>query len=530
MYESIIRLLGSVFDNRKLYGNSHKVTIQSLENAFESVSQLLSNENELVFTVTPDELHINHKVVETKNTLMLAVVDMFRGHEISTMTMLKDLSPDEFLRLVDLIAQAPEEVAASGGIASLLNDDKFPHIGLRKVTYVELAEEEVVIKKEDAAGDFDHNERDALIMEYLTGPSDELSSLQDSAIADGVQELIDNPAELGKIIVRSAASSSDIDIKSDSPLSDNAVKDFIGCIVESLNKTFDILKKDKSARSQKGKKNLSKSLKILEDDLENVIKDRISPIDDKSLNPIYSAVEAMTDELEIDALATEYLRKRKLIEASEKHLLKYIERHDQSYDDDLKSKLIEGGLTPHSWEMLMIASGKSKSIGEKWVRNTKLPEFKKLQDKLVQLSRIFCNVDPDHATTPDQLQKVISQVEEHLEKLIKNTERRIKVILNRIIADESSPKSRETESSKKLTRHQLLELIAEIVQELYQPLSVVQCVLQSTLSQKVDMKSAEQREFLELANRSAERLTALISELYTVVGNPATLSPTKQQM
>ena len=528
MYESIIRSLGSVFDNRKLYGVSHKVTVRSLENAFEAFSQFLSKEHELIFTVSPDDLHINHQIVEAKNALMLGVVDMFRTHEISTMTILKDLSPDEFLRLVDLIAQEPEAVAVSGGIASLLNNDDFPHIGSRNVKYVELSEEEVVVRKDDVAVGSDHNESDALVMDYLTGESDGLLYSPGSAVVDGFQELIDKPAELGKIIVQSAASSSDVDIVSDKSLSANAVKDLIDGIVESLNKTFDILKNDKSNHSQKGKKRLSKYLKILEGDLEKFIKDTISTIEDKNLNPICCAVDAMTDELEIDALATEYLRKRKLIEVSENHLIKYIEHHDHNNDDELKSKLLEGGLSPHSWEMLMVASGKSKSIGEKWIQNTKLPEFKPLQDKLIQLSRIFCNVDPEHATTPEQLQKVISQVEEHLEKLIKNTERRIRVILKRIIADENSSESRETESSKKLTRHQLLELIAEIVQELYQPLSVVQCVLQSTLSKRSDMNSAEQIEFLELANRSAQRLTALISELYTVVGNPSTLSPAKQ--
>lgn len=530
MYENVIRSLGSVFDNRKLYGEAHKVTVQSLENAFTIITETLSSDNIITFIVNPEEFSINNKVVATKNPLMLAFVERLRGHEISTLTISEYLSPDEFLRFIDLLSQTPEMLASSGGITGCLNSESFTHISSRKVTYVEIADEEIVVNKNEVGSGSGSkiDEYEATVLEYLGVSPEEPIATAGPAVEAGMQVLIGNPSEMGEIIVKSAGLSMNVELPPESPLPPGTIKDLIDRIVECLERAFEVLKEDKSARSQTGKNKLSKSLKSLEKDLEKFIKEAVTPVEDDDLNPIYSAIDAMTDELEIDALAAEYLRKRKLIEKSEKRLLKYMKNSsEENIDEGLKNKLIDGGLSKQSWDMLLMASGKKQSKSEKWVRNTELPEYEQLQEKLRQLSRVFCNINPDNAATPEQLQEIINQVEAHLEKLIKNTERRIKIILNKIIADEKNSDSRETESSKRLTRRQLLELIAEIVQELYQPLSVVQCVLQSTLSSKVDFESKKTREFLELADRSAQRLNFLINELYTVVGNPTSLTPNR---
>ena len=525
MYEDMVRSLGTIFDNRKLYGAAHKVTIQSLEQSFEMLTSALAAENELLLTVTPDEFNINHKAVETKNSLIAQFADMLRAHELSTLTISKDMSADEFLQFIDLVSQDPKNITAAGGLTEQLQAEAFSHIASRKVVYVEVSDDDIVVKKTELGGGSSRADIEETVMEYLGVPTEEKPQPANESVACGMLELMSAPMELGEIIVQSAGVSLNIDIPGSSPLPEDVISTLIERIVQCLERAFEVLKNDPSARSQKGKKELTKSLKTLEKDLESVITQAVTPIEEGDLNPIYSAIDAMTDELEIDALAAEYLRKRRLIESSEKRLLKYMERQQDDIDgSELKNKLIDGGLPEHSWEMLVAASGRADVPAEKPL-SLENPEFKQLQDKLVKLTKVFCNMDSDHDTTPEQLQEIIHQVEEQLEKLIERTERRIKHILDSIIADENSSEARETESSKKLTRRQLLELIAEIVQELYQPLSVIQCVVQTMLTKKINLDAPEQREFMELANRSAQRMTSLIGELYTVVGTPSSLTP-----
>ena len=149
MYENIVRSLGAVFDNRSLYGAAHKVTIQSLEQAYELLTQTLGTEDSLLLAVNPDEFLINRQVVETRNPLMQRFVDILRAHEISTLTLSKEMTADEFVALVDLVAQDPETLASSGGASTALQEATFSHIESRKVTYVEITDDETVIKKDE---------------------------------------------------------------------------------------------------------------------------------------------------------------------------------------------------------------------------------------------------------------------------------------------------------------------------------------------------------------------------------------------
>jgi len=523
MYENFVRTLGAVFDNRRLYGDSHKVAVNSMEQAFEMMVDLLNSTESLVLAVTPDEFSINNSPVELKNVLVQQFVDLLRQHEVSTLTISRGISADEFLQLVALVSKKPAEL--NGGLEQTLQSDFFEHVVSHKVVYVEVSEDDVVVKKLEMEANRQAAEES--IMEYLGVKDGDSAAGADAAelVRDGLNELLSSPAELGEIIVKSAGISLNINMPPDSPLPDKTLRELIARIVESLEKAFQVLKENPAARTQKGKKKLKKSLESLGKDIEVVIGGALQQVESEQISPIHSAIDAMTDELEIDALAAEYLRKRRLIESSEKRLLKYLARQGSAVDDcELKAKLIDGGFSESGWKLLVSASGAGPGISERMTLNN--PEFRQLQKKLVELTKIIKTAGSDNLATPEDLESIISQVEEQLEVLIKRTEERIRHIMEDINASElDDTDSRETESSRKLTRRQLLELIAEIVQELYQPLSVVQCVVQSLLVQKNSIGDVQNRELLELADRSAHRMSMLIGEIYTVVGNPTSLTP-----
>ena len=534
MYENIVRSLGAVFDNRSLYGPAHKVTIQSLEQAYELLTQTLGAEDALLLAVNPDEFLINHQSVETRNPLMERFVDILRAHEISTLTLSRNMTADEFIALVDLIAQDPEALSTTGGAAAALQQEAFSHIESRKVTYVEITEDETVIKKEELGDGSARGKRDEAVMEYL-GVYDERAAGEPAApppdpgpaVAEGLQELMTCPPEFGELLIQTIGAGLDIDTAADTPQATPSAtaKLLIDRVVKCLERAFSVLKDDPSARSQKGKKALIKSLKNLEKDLDSVIREAISPVDDETMAPISSAIDAMTDELAIDALASEYLRKRKLIENSEKRVLRYMARRGEEIDEsELKAKLIEGGLPEENWDMLMLSSGIKPVPDATDALAEGIPGFKHLKEMLGQLVDGFKDLDPDDEDAHARLKALIGQVEERLEQLVKNTRRRMQDLSIHVAAEESSPTVGESEARSQ-SRRELLALIAEIVQELCQPLSVIQCTIEVLLTEQIERISTTERHILDLASSSTQRLGTLIQELFSIVGHPDDLVP-----
>jgi len=533
MYENIVRSLGAVFDNRSLYGAAHKVTIQSLEQAYELLTQTLGTEDSLLLAVNPDEFLINRQVVETRNPLMQRFVDILRAHEISTLTLSKEMTADEFVALVDLVAQDPETLASSGGASTALQEATFSHIESRKVTYVEITDDETVIKKDELGDGTAPGARDEAVMEYLGVYEAEAEPAAPSPapppnVTEGIQELMTCPTEFGELLIQSIGAGLDIDTAADTPQSTPSAtaKLLIDRVVKCLERAFAVLKDDKSAKSQKGKKALIKSLKTLEQDLDKVIRESITPVEDEDLAPISSAIEAMTDELAIDALASEYLRKRKLIEDSEKRVLRYMARHGEAIDgSELKTKLIGGGLPEENWDMLMLSSGVKPIPDATDVLAEGIPGFKHLKEMLGQLVDFFTDLDPKDEESHTRLRELISQVEQRLEQIVENTRRRMEDLSGHVAAEEPELVVGEPDAARRQSRRELLALIAEIVQELCQPLSGIQCTIEVLLTEQIETISITERHILELACSSTARLGALIQELFSIVGHPDDLVP-----
>jgi hypothetical protein len=525
MYENVMRSIGAVLDNRSLYGPTHKVTVQSLEQAYDQLTQVLASEDALLFAITPDELHINNQLVDIHIPIIQHCVNRLREHELSTLTFNRNLSADEFVAFIDLVATDPEVMANKGGIAAKLHgDSRFTHIDIRKISYVEVAEDEVVVNKDQLSEKGGNKTRDAALMEYL-GVYDDTDQKPTEDVTAGLREIMDTPAELGKVIMTSVGTSMDIELPDDNPLPPEMTKELVDRIVRCLERAFNALKDDRSTRTQKGKKALIKALQALEGELDTAVNDALSPLDETALAPIGAAIEEMTDELAIDALASEYLRKRKLIQNSEDRLLRYMSRHSESIEEsELKNKLIEGGLTKRSWESLIVTSGvkSSEQIGSEIA--SEIPGFERLKTMLGQLSDCFRTIDPNNIKAREELEHLIAEVETQLEKLVAHARSQIEHLSGHLAENEGETEKEKTEEHRRHHK-KTLEMIAEILQELCQPLSVVQCTIDVLLGEQIDTITDEQRHVIELAAKSANRLNVLIFELHDIIGNPSHLDP-----
>ena len=76
-----------------------------------------------------------------------------------------------------------------------------------------------------------------------------------------------------------------------------------------------------------------------------------------------------------------------------------------------------------------------------------------------------------------------------------------------------------------MSRKRILQILAEIVQELGQPLSVIKCSLDMLKARNLGDLSQVQTDVVDLAGESTERMQVMIKNLLHIVGLPETMTP-----
>jgi hypothetical protein len=79
-----------------------------------------------------------------------------------------------------------------------------------------------------------------------------------------------------------------------------------------------------------------------------------------------------------------------------------------------------------------------------------------------------------------------------------------------------------------MTRGRLITILAEVVQELCQPLSAITCSIDMITSRTLGDISQPQADMLNLAYDSAGKIRTLVDNLEKIAGLPTTLSPDEE--
>jgi hypothetical protein len=300
------------------------------------------------------------------------------------------------------------------------------------------------------------------------------------------------------------------------------------------------LMKDPAAKTQKGKKEIEKELELLEERVFAKLRENqeAGEIDQSGLDLISEAVEGMMDELKIEALAAEYMKKRKAIETSESRILRFIKAKglDRIEDTELQGKLVGGGLTADEWKELVaktgIASGdEGMTIAGQNVDSAVL--LGHLANLLTQVENSAGKISGEATdqVAADRKKKditgVLKQVGSELGTIVANAEQKIENFVKDLRADAEAEASGLPDAAKKvrMSRAKLMEILAEMGQELCQPLAVINCTLGLVVSENIGPVTVEQREMLTLAINSEEKLKQLADRLMELSGVPTTLSP-----
>lgn len=195
---------------------------------------------------------------------------------------------------------------------------------------------------------------------------------------------------------------------------------------------------------------------------------------------------------------------------------------DPSRLDRLHQQLVSCGFSPGEWHSLLQEAGIAEERG---LGPSKAP----LQTLLRRVEQMAAEMDAggEHVKSTTE---ALETIEQEVDLLIRGTRQQSTTLAQRVDADRSTVAEMERQARERgvglmLTRDELLQNLAEINQELVQPLTVSSALLQLLQSGRAGVISDAQSDLLKTASVSIDRLGTLISSLQSISGLPDELCP-----
>ena len=526
--QSLLRGFALVVSNINFYGQKHNVTRKSVENAYQLLMKFFERFERVNLSLAEGTLVADGQPVEIKNPLLDGLAKQLAAIEVGGFSLVRGMTWEEFWKLMMLISTHPDKVKEMGSFSDAVTQMGLEDVQAKRVVYQRVTEEEVVVKKDDLSEAVAAAEagggRDMLssLMAYLKGESD----APPEEIAQGLNQLSADVGKLAEVIVNTA--------KTLQEQSADGGKRLGEIVAECLRKTYDGLLQDPAARTQQGKKAMAKMLAELEEQVEAKLKETPETAAEADAAIIKETLEEMTTELAVDSLASEYMKKRKGIETAETKILKFLKKSgldEHGITEELKQKLLESGLTPDGWQELLTKSVTAAASATRRARESGGDEAKVLNDMLAHVGELLdpSRLGPDGQLPAEELAKTVEQVSQQVLTVTAGTEQKMAALEQKIVEFMQPPPAGLSAAARARrdaeARKALFAMLAEIVQELCQPLSVVSSTVDMLRGGYLGAVTQTQVEMLALASSSAERIKHLVDKLTEIAGFPAGTKP-----
>lgn len=517
--DALVRELGIIFSNAALYGPTHQVTLNAFKACLDQLQKQLQKEPDILFALTDEHLTVDGHPIESKGPGQSVLTQQMSRLGINGLSLMRGLTLEEFACCVEALSAKADKIMAQGGLAQVLERQSVTHIRVKQMSFKVVTEDEVVVAK------------DRVGTGGATGTDESITSFLQQAVAGGppppaplleLKQATENVPHLAELVVQAARVAG-----GDEPEAPAGLNERITAAVKALAQ---VLQQDSSAKSPTGKKALAKVLAELGECLRTLMNrdaaDR--PLDET----LTAALEKLTDHLQIEALASEYLKKRTLIDKSEKRMVELVRTADTPAAlAELRERMMASGLTEEDWSDL-VRRGQPAADETPSLRTLKLPNvdsgvFQGLMDRLNERLKSLEVLGQDAPAS--QIQEVMNSLDEEMAALVARVEKKIKALseTDEERAEAERAKSDETARRRMLERRRRMEIVAEIAQEFCQPLTVIAGSVDMLRQCRAGLITEQQGALLSLAARSSERMDGLINDLIEICGMPDQMTPAR---
>lgn len=453
------------------------------------------------------------------NPLVRVFCDHLREREIVEFSLARNVTQTALRQFLDLLEAPADELRANGGFGAALGLAAIQNVKVRRVVLQAVDEDEVIVRKQFVA---DHEKHGAGILAFLRGQinaESEEARRQAHEISSDIDKLVE-------LIMRAA------DVKQ-APAALQDGESLTDVVVGSLRRTFSRLMKSSLAETQKGRKLLSRTLVMLEKEVLATLRGLAGETTEEDARAVAESIESLRDDLEMDVLANDYVRQRRATEKTEKRILRHMRAEDggELSESELRTRLAESGLSIEEWQELVFRSRQAPgATGGAGDGGDGLQSLSHLAT-LLRRMELLASQTGAVTTLPDPLAETANHVRHAMALAMRDTEQKMRTLATDVRAAEKAERTARKAGRKKeaeethLSRQHMLEMLAEIVQELCQPLSVINCSLQMVITDRLGPVSEGQRSMLNLANEAAERIFMLTNSLRKISGDPEKLEP-----
>jgi len=492
----LIRSLGQAFANADLYGLDHKISVTAMEAAYEDLQRLLEEVPRLRLALADGELSVNGHLLPLRNPLMLGFVERLRIMNVSGFTLSQGMTADEFVTLTKLLATRG---AATDGQAfsELLAASNLSHIEASSTVLREIAEDEIVVNRDEAGKPSPEAEGPGpsvhQITAFLKGAAPSCNALKNR---EGAAE---DPAALAELIMESSV------FRQHQPGAEG--EQLGGIIVGCLRRAFSQLTAGNAMKTKKGRQQLTKMVTVLEKELLDRLRSygKESPAGEME---IQETASELREGLKVDDAVSDYIKRRSALEASENKLERVAKSLgvERLQELGVPEALLEGGVPPSGWRKLVVESA-PKGGG---------PGQEDLATMLDGLAALVDRLETEPELTGD-VSTMLADMGDAVDAAASSTEAKL---------DDLATKSKG--AGGEVARKEAASLFPEMIQELCQPLAVLNGALDMVVARRLGPLSDIISDTLGLAVASSRRMEGIVSRLLDVYGVPDTLTPQQQ--
>ncbi|MFA5271459.1 MAG: hypothetical protein WC412_03840 [Candidatus Omnitrophota bacterium] len=145
--------LSRAFIQTHNFGTEHMYAKEAIEQAFGLLKKILKDKEEISLFVAEGKLKYNFIPLEEKNFLVQKLVELFAKTRLVSLRFKKDVSEDDFKKLLSIFHTSPEEVLAAGGVEVQAKKANITTIEINPVKYELIGKDEKIIAGEGQAGD-----------------------------------------------------------------------------------------------------------------------------------------------------------------------------------------------------------------------------------------------------------------------------------------------------------------------------------------------------------------------------------------
>ncbi len=479
------------------YGKNHPAAANSVVEAALAMEALLSGQKKIVLGAFNGVLTVDEQAVTTAGTLQKSLERRLVRLNITGLKIDRGISQEEIATLAELLAAADADTFQQN-----LSTRSLDHIQSESLNFKAVRADQTIASRCDLAG---MGGGGVLVLEEEAPPPAEPErslhveqivaflkgdiEVESGDVGDELATMASDPDHLGRIIMESVAIRQSV-----SDLSGETLNDIVlGC----LRRTYSGLRKQPAFDSPAGKADLKKSLLLLEESVLDKMRALAGAEDPELDRQIVQTIREMDEQLGFEIAAAQYMEHREAIEQNKEQLHQFIQTRGTAAAESL---LQDAGLPGSEWRKIIVES--EKTANKEASLPAGLKAITSVFDKLEKLMR--------SETTDGMLVKnLLGQATHNLDDSLDTTREKLAALSSTIGGQ-----------AQHMSRSELLASLAEVAQELMQPLTAINASVEMMLHGYVGDVSDEQQDLLRLISDSGEHLKFLMDMLIDIVGCP----------